>query len=267
MVHPGYLLNPGDMFSVDPERVLFATGARKDQPWDGREFERLLLRQRDGVIESRSPATEEVDDQEEEDEHDEYEEDIEGLDESVEGTDSQKELKDRLKLVRADLQDFQEKKKKNKAISAKHKQELRALLKEIKRTMSKIRSATTDSVGAIESAAAAITNTAQLVFDAQSGVENPEDATKKPQNVLTDTTVEATRGGISDDSKPYRTPWRPRDYMSAFAFIPRYLEVNQMICSAVYLRHPVARPGLAEVPTPVSQETSQLAFNWYLRRR
>ncbi|KAK6401899.1 hypothetical protein LTR95_019131, partial [Oleoguttula sp. CCFEE 5521] len=70
-----------------------------------------------------------------------------------------------------------------------------------------------------------------------------------------------------DVTKPYATPWRPRDYMSAFAFIPRYLEVNQNICSAVYLRHAVARPGLAEVPNPLHPETMGLAFNWYLKRR
>lgn len=70
-----------------------------------------------------------------------------------------------------------------------------------------------------------------------------------------------------DESKSYATPWRPKPYMSAFAFIPRYLEVNPNVCAAVYLRHPVARPGLAEVPTPFAQEMSQLAFNWYLRRR
>lgn len=69
-----------------------------------------------------------------------------------------------------------------------------------------------------------------------------------------------------DESKPYATPWRPRPYMSAFAFIPKYLEVNQNICAAVYLRHPVARKGSAEVPTPFSYLTSQLAHNWYLQR-
>ncbi|GKT45296.1 37S ribosomal protein NAM9, mitochondrial [Colletotrichum spaethianum] len=53
-----------------------------------------------------------------------------------------------------------------------------------------------------------------------------------------------------DESKPYWTPWEPRRYMAPFAFIPRYLEVNQNICAAVYLRHPVARRGTAEVPTP-----------------
>jgi hypothetical protein len=79
--------------------------------------------------------------------------------------------------------------------------------------------------------------------------------------------LQRARENPVDASKPYATPWRPRDYMSAFAFIPRYLEVNQNVCSAVYLRHPVARPGLAEVPTPLSAETMGLAFNWYLRRR
>jgi hypothetical protein len=70
-----------------------------------------------------------------------------------------------------------------------------------------------------------------------------------------------------DHSKPYATPWRPRDYMSAFAFIPRYLEVNQNICAAVYLRHPVARPGSAEVPTPFGETISTPAYGWYLKRR
>jgi hypothetical protein len=70
-----------------------------------------------------------------------------------------------------------------------------------------------------------------------------------------------------DNSKPYATPWRPRDFMSAFAFIPRYLEVNQNICAAVYLRHPVARPGSAEVPTPFGESISTPAYGWYLKRR
>ena len=69
-----------------------------------------------------------------------------------------------------------------------------------------------------------------------------------------------------DESKPYVTPWRPRAFMSAFAFIPRYLEVNPNICAAVYLRHPVARKGMAEVPTPFGYLTNQLAHNWYLGR-
>jgi len=56
-----------------------------------------------------------------------------------------------------------------------------------------------------------------------------------------------TRDKAFDPLKPYRTPWRPRYYLSAFAFIPKYLEVNHNIGHAVYLRDPVASPGLSEV--------------------
>lgn len=38
-----------------------------------------------------------------------------------------------------------------------------------------------------------------------------------------------------DASKPYATPWRPRDYLPPFAFIPRYLEVC-FIHSTYFLR-------------------------------
>ncbi|KAH8659293.1 hypothetical protein BGZ60DRAFT_414976 [Tricladium varicosporioides] len=88
------------------------------------------------------------------------------------------------------------------------------------------------------------------------------EATKRLREALLE-----SRTNPFNETKPYATPWSPRPYLSAFAFIPRYLEVNQKICSAVYLRHPVARPGLAEVPTPFGAETMQLAHNWYLRRR
>lgn len=31
-----------------------------------------------------------------------------------------------------------------------------------------------------------------------------------------------------DVTKPYATPWRPRDYLPPFAFIPRYLEARSL---------------------------------------
>ena len=79
--------------------------------------------------------------------------------------------------------------------------------------------------------------------------------------------LQEARDNPIDASKSYATPWRPREWMSAFAFIPRYLEVHHKICSAVYVRHPVVRPGLAEVPTPYALHVNGLAHNWYLRRR
>jgi len=91
---------------------------------------------------------------------------------------------------------------------------------------------------------------------------------------LSDTEIEVLRRALQqlrdnpiDSQKPYATPWRPRDYMGAFAFIPRYLEVNQNICAAVYLRHPVARPGGSEVASPFGESVGTAAYTWYLRRR
>lgn len=101
-------------------------------------------------------------------------------------------------------------------------------------------------------------------FDPQTAAA---DALSKPDAAMLREAMVAARENPIDLRKPYATPWRPREYMSAFALIPRYLEVHHRICSAVYVRHPVARPGIAEVPTPFQNEINALAYTWYLRRR
>ena len=91
--------------------------------------------------------------------------------------------------------------------------------------------------------------------------------TPEAEDAESDTEKEDPKDALKEIEHPYAYPWRPRDYLSAFAFIPRYLEVNHTICHAVYLRHPVVRPGESEVPSPFPEGTMQLAYNWYLRRR
>jgi len=58
-------------------------------------------------------------------------------------------------------------------------------------------------------------------------------------------------------------------YASPFLFIPAYLEVNFPTCSTVYVRHPTARSGYSEVPTPYDAdgELIRLAWEWYSRIR
>ncbi|TCD63161.1 mitochondrial 37S ribosomal protein nam9 [Steccherinum ochraceum] len=46
------------------------------------------------------------------------------------------------------------------------------------------------------------------------------------------------------------TPFNPPPYSAPFMFVPAYLEVSFPACSAIYLRHPTARPGYSEIPTP-----------------
>lgn len=160
--------------------------------------------------------------------------------------------------------------KKNKP-GAKRKQALRALRKEVlgyMRTVNRKTAKTLDDE--LNSLLARMSLNTSTKEEEKSAARIEETQPKEPSKEQ----IQALREAIQreqenpvDVSRPYATPWQPRPYMSAFAFIPRYLEVNHKICSAVYLRHPVARPSLAEVPSPFPADVHQLAFNWYLRRR
>ena len=274
MIYPGYLLNPGDMFQVDPERVMFATGATKAPPQiaEGNDAEDAGAAPEEPQAAAETPEI-----------------DVEREPREV--------LKDLLSQAKTILASPREK------LGAKKKQDLRAFSQSVKRMLSKSKSSTilTDSFEAqflelqnqlnfqrekklkgeqslpSEQAEKVASSTAKPGSAAgvtvEPSVEDSADSAREC-NIVSDREYNELFAALTemqenpvDDSKPYATPWMPRDYMSAFAFIPRYLEVNPNICAAVYIRHPVARPGLAEVPTPFSEGISGNAFAWYLRRR
>jgi hypothetical protein len=317
MIFPGYLLNPGDMFQVDPERVMFATGMPKPSTMQNDEPAEDDAKASEVAAEA---ATGECEDSKTDGEEAAAEAEVKGAEEEE---DPRQILKNLLAQSKSILASPREK------LAAKRKQDLRAFQKSVKRTLSKSKSTTilTDSLeaqflelqnqlnisrkdpslpsdqnprntvpetdsntsstqtGNTEAFGDKDTRDEDQVSEAERTAErNTQAATRRTSPQSTFDTVDTT--GLSDrdlkdlraalellhdnpidPSKPYSTPWQPREYMSAFAFIPRYLEVNQNICAAVYLRHPVARPGLAEVPTPFAEGTSASAFAWYLRRR
>lgn len=287
MIYPGYQLNPGDMFQVDPERVMFATGARKVKK-DKAESNQELRRRAEEKAAKKEKAEEDraVGAVVEEAEDGKVEIAAEE-DEAIEGRETySKELKALLTRATNILDDSK------RDLSGKRQQELRNFRKDVKLTFSKLRGmdesdiqettesfetalaeiltkVPTDDLPKNEHAAEAVASTTEaLPSNPQLQDKDKLDAHRARKDAeLLQAALERARANPVDTSKPYATPWQPRDYMSAFAFIPRYLEVNQNICSAVYLRHPVARPGLAEVPTPFHGETMALGFNWYLRRR
>lgn len=295
MIYPGYQLNPGDMFQVDPERVMYATGARKrkaNSPVSDQE-----RREQSAADKANRQQAKEME-EENEMEDDESEAGAATLESDEERQvmsvkpedekDAKKAMKNLVVRAKRILEDSKRK------LSGKRQQELRAFAQSVRKTMSKhagnAETSAEDSVEDFETALAQImtkipedavakestsAQQAEVTADAITKSSNPqmqdpekEDEYKARKDAeLLHAALERARANPIDPSKPYATPWKPRDFMSAFAFIPRYLEVNQNICSAVYLRHPVARPGLAEVPTPFHGETLALAFNWYLRRR
>jgi ribosomal protein S4 len=65
------------------------------------------------------------------------------------------------------------------------------------------------------------------------------------------------------------TPFNLPAYASPFIFVPAYLEVSFPTCSVVYVRHPTARPGYSEIPTPYDAdgEVVRLVWEWYSKVR
>ena len=266
MRYPGYQLNPGDMFQVNPDRVLYATGAPKDKI--ERRATRLVKKaESQGEIETDGEATSDGSSKE----------GTSNLKPQEAISDPKESLSSLLNSAKNLLTSP------SQTLSAKQKQSLRAFQSTLKKTLSRPTSLT-DSIeaqmlelsGKLGISSPSL-DTTPAPTNPPDTLNSPESSSKDPSQKTKDLTPEdsallakalqAAKDNPIDPSKPYATPWRPREWISAFAFIPRYLEVHHRICSAVYLRHPVARPGLAEVPGPYGQEVYGLAHNWYLRRR
>lgn len=262
MIYPGYQLNPGDMFQVEPDRVLYATGAPKDK------FERRAGRKIRAKYSKKASTSEAPD---------ETEPRTPKSDPSPEPISTDKTPKGTLQSLLGQAKELLA--TPSTSLTAKRKQDLRAFQRTVKRTLGRPKSMTATSLDSQLAEIVARMNAAPQTQPASpsSSTTVPELSTPELQAeaaTLDSTQLRTLRDALKDarenpvdPSKPYATPWRPREWMSAFAFVPRYLEVHPRVCAAVYLRHPVARPGLAEVPTPYGTETNTLAHNWYLRRR
>ncbi|KAF8598868.1 alpha-L RNA-binding motif-containing protein, partial [Ceratobasidium sp. AG-I] len=86
-----------------------------------------------------------------------------------------------------------------------------------------------------------------------------DDAPKTFVNPETKATVLNHRG-TSFSLPPFASP---------NLFIPAYIEPAFNTCSAVYVRHPTARPGYSEIPSPFGAdgEVMRFAWEWYKRVR
>lgn len=244
--------NDTDMFQVEPERVLFATGAPKDRTerHAGRRIKkRMMKKEQEEESKDSSPASDSAPT-------------IHTTSEPQSQDNTPKQtLKDLLSQAKTLLSTP------TTSLTARRKQDLRAFQRSVKRSLSK-----GDDLNAmsLDSQLQEITSrmskpdevrSADRSADSEAPVMSSSDLQEEAASLspaqlrtLREALAQARENPV-DPSKPYATPWRPRDFMSAFAFIPRYLEVHSKICSAVYVRHPVARPGLAEVPTPFDSET------------
>ncbi|KAF8438750.1 hypothetical protein BGX38DRAFT_1144877 [Terfezia claveryi] len=250
MKHPGYMLNPGDMFSVEPEQVLFATGKSKDYLQVKRKVKDYVARKEGGGEGEAAEKEESTEGKEAEAEAKEPESPDATVDTATNTTGATTSTN----TTPADLQSPDPTSTSTPDSKPKPNES----------------GADSESGLDSESPTNPDTTTTTTTTTTPADLQSPD-----PTSTSTSTTTPESKPKPEktdphnplDPSKPYLTPWQPRDYLSPFAFIPRYLEVNFTICHAVYLRHPVARPGATEVPSPFGPDTQQLAFHWFLRRR
>ncbi|OJD21539.1 hypothetical protein ACJ73_07120 [Blastomyces percursus] len=341
MRHPGYLLNPGDLFQVDPERVMFATGAPKDPQQRRRGRQRRSRTPAEATSEEATKADEESPETSAAEETNaasaegageptENAENAENAEQSSENAEPKELSPEEARTALTRLLSQAKEIMNNKDVSAPSQrlnlnnfrrgvrqalsstfsstnvvEDLEAQFLQLKALAEKSPSeskSTTEPSASTQTPSTSSANLPESVLPTStssdtssakptSSPSTPQDpvlaaalkqATENPTAPLDETTLpQISEDDLAvlrqalyqmhenpiDSLKPYATPWRPRDYMSAFAFIPRYLEVNQNICAAVYLRHPVAKPGRSEVPSPYPDSINGAAFVWYLRRR
>ncbi|KAJ4387169.1 hypothetical protein N0V93_007758 [Gnomoniopsis smithogilvyi] len=309
MNHATYLLNPGDMFQVEPDAVMFATGKIKPKaapqeeepaaPRPKKSRKRKAKAAGDGEATEAAAAPEADEGSLEPAEGEEV--DAEATTDKVSPEDTPEVLQKRLRFLARHARELLQVDKDDMPV--KKKRQMRAFMKQAKAISSKLgrkdgeEAITDDLVTTIsntlkelaindpkiaERAEQSGAFTAEQTAEAKEAAE-PEASKPAPAQVAAappkpyqfsdeeqerlEEMVREYEENPVDPTKPYKTPWEPRPFMSPFAFIPRYLEVNQNICAAVYLRHPVARQGMSEIPSPFPPSVQELAFNWYLRRR
>lgn len=293
MRYGSYMLNPGDLFEVDPDKVLYASGKDKSQASLEATAERLQA-QEDAKAEAEEEAgVEKAEDAEAEGAEAKLEEAAAQAEAETPAEEAPEEPElaslpeaereaEQRRRVRALVRSAKTILAESTDLNAKRKQELRAFTRAARSAMG---SATDLSSEDLMEDLASHLNRFRISED-KASVESVNQAQEAPDAAVEKGEEAAglsgremgklgkiLRANEADDenpvdaSKPYATPWEPRKHLAPFAFIPRYLEVNQNICAAVYLRHPVARKGLGEVPTPFPYDVNQLAYIWYLRRR
>ncbi|KAH9960617.1 hypothetical protein BC827DRAFT_1132895 [Russula dissimulans] len=111
-------------------------------------------------------------------------------------------------------------------------------------------------------------NSSVDVSSEELAAEAPKDEPSVPANESALGQSSPARGSSSGEGEGI-THFNLPAYATPFIFVPAYLEVSFAACSAVYVRHPTARPGYSEIPTPYDAdgEVVRLAWEWYSKVR
>ncbi|CEL53533.1 Putative 37S ribosomal protein S4-like OS=Schizosaccharomyces pombe (strain 972 / ATCC 24843) GN=SPBC13G1,01c PE=2 SV=1 [Rhizoctonia solani AG-1 IB] len=122
----------------------------------------------------------------------------------------------------------------------------------------------------------------QVETAATESTEKPATTSESPSASPSSSSTTKPRSALEDAPKTFIDPETRATVLNqrgtsfslpAFAsphlFIPAYIEPAFNTCSAVYVRHPTARPGYSEIPSPFGAdgEVMRFAWEWYKRHR
>ena len=86
-----------------------------------------------------------------------------------------------------------------------------------------------------------------------------------PADPATPSKSSSKRSTPASTSRTPTLPGRPfdlPDFAAPFLFVPAYLEVSFPTCSAIYVRHPTARPGYSEIASPLDADGEVARLTW-----
>jgi len=112
-------------------------------------------------------------------------------------------------------------------------------------------------------------NNREVEANNEEGNKESGESTPEAEVSSTDAAAEGPVPNGKTKEKTSVTPFYLPAYASPWLFIPAYIEVSFQTCSAIYVRHPTARPGYSEIPTPYDADGALIryAWEWYVQRR
>lgn len=121
----------------------------------------------------------------------------------------------------------------------------------------------TEGEGNAEAAEPAAAGSTTDATAATEGAETADPASGETPAAPADKNQKKTnRSSLKTKKELPGRPFTVPDYAAPFLFVPAYLEVSFATCSAIYVRHPTARPGYSEIPTPYDADGEVMRLTW-----
>lgn len=100
---------------------------------------------------------------------------------------------------------------------------------------------------------------------ASATVEATEESAAPVEAEAAEAEGEAAAPSKSAEETPRHQPgefFRLPDFAQTQVFVPAYILPSYLTCSAVYVRHPTARPDYSEIPSPFNADGPLMSMSW-----